>query len=148
MTDRFERFTIAISEISRYWHKIAGDVMEEYGLKGTHAIYLTVMQQYKNGITSAALCDICGKDKSDVSRLISIMEKKGLVVREGASNYRAMLRLTEKGEKLADLVKKKASTAVEIAGKDLSQENRRIFYEALDTITTNLRTISKNGLPE
>lgn len=148
MTDRFERFTIAISEISRYWHKIAGDVMEEYGLKGTHAIYLTVMQQYKNGITSAALCDICGKDKSDVSRLISIMEKKGLVVREGASNYRAMLKLTEKGEKLADLVKKKASTAVEIAGKDLSQENRRIFYEALDTITTNLRTISKNGLPE
>ena len=148
MTDRFERFTIAISEISRYWHKIAGDVMEEYGLKGTHAIYLTVMQQYKNGITSAALCDICGKDKSDVSRLISIMEKKGLVVREGASNYRAMLKLTEKGEKLADLVKKKASTAVEIAGKDLSQENRRIFYDALDTITTNLRTISKNGLPE
>ena len=33
MVDRFERFSFAISEISRCWHKIAAEEMEAYGLK-------------------------------------------------------------------------------------------------------------------
>lgn len=34
MLERFERFLSAISEIDRYWHKIAGDEMARYGLSG------------------------------------------------------------------------------------------------------------------
>ena len=34
MIERFERFSFAISEISRYWHKITATEMEKYGLKG------------------------------------------------------------------------------------------------------------------
>ncbi len=146
MIDRFERFSIAISEISRYWHKIAGDVMEPYGLKGTHAIYVTTLAQHKEGITAAELCDICGKDKSDVSRLVSIMESKGFVRKEGSNNYRTPLKLTEKGEILAAEIKEKACLAVNTAGKDLSEKDRRIFYTALAAITENLRIISKEGL--
>ena len=36
--ERFEKFSLAISEISRCWHKLAGDEMLRYGLKGPHAI--------------------------------------------------------------------------------------------------------------
>ena len=52
MLNRFERFSLAISEIYRYWHKIAADEMEKYGLKGPYAVYLTAMYRYKDGITS------------------------------------------------------------------------------------------------
>ena len=33
MVERFERFSLAIFEISRYWHKLAAEEMSAYGLK-------------------------------------------------------------------------------------------------------------------
>ena len=85
MIDRFERFTLAIMEASRYWHKIASDEMEHYGLKGPHAMYLLTIDRFQSGITAARLSEVCGKDKSDVSRAISHMQKKGLVSRRKRS---------------------------------------------------------------
>ena len=145
MIGRFEKFSLAISEINRYWHKIASDEMEKYGLKGPYAIYLVVMHRYPQGITSARLCEICDRNKADVSRAVSDMEKKGLVRREGAA-YRAMLILTEEGICAARQVVERASRAVEEGGKGLSDERRLIFYETLDLIASNLREITKEGL--
>ena len=150
MVDRFERFSVAISEISRYWHKIASDEMEKYGLKGPHATYLTTMLRHKDGITAPQLCELCGKDKSDVSRMMSIMEKKGLVKKEGINQnlYRGAFKLTQEGKMAAEHVCQRVSLAVELGGKELTDEKRAIFYEALELIASNLRTISKEGLPQ
>ena len=150
MVERFERFLFTISEISRSWHKIAADEMEKYDLKGPHAIYLTTMYRYEEGITAARLSELCGKDKSDVSRMMNIMEKKGLVKKEGVNQnlYRALLKLTDEGKIAAEHVRARASLAVEIAGKDLTEEKREIFYESLETIASNLKELSKEGLPK
>ena len=148
MIDRFERFTFAISEIYRYWHKITSDEMEPYGLKGPSAIYFTTMYRYPVGITSAKLAELCSRDKSDVSRAISVMEKLALVQREAVNKnlYRAPVRLTEKGRELAEHINEKAMAAVEFGGKGLTEENREIFYESLETIANNLQVLSKEGL--
>jgi hypothetical protein len=45
-------------------------------------------------------------------------------------------------------VGKIARRAVIIAGKDLDDESRKIFYSALDSIAANLHKLSKEGLPE
>ena len=79
MVERFERFSVAISEISRCWHKLASEEMRPYGLKGAHALYLTTLQRYPQGITIPELCELCLKDKSDASRMLAILEEKGLV---------------------------------------------------------------------
>ncbi|MBQ8184477.1 MAG: MarR family transcriptional regulator [Lachnospiraceae bacterium] len=149
MIDRFERFSYAILEISRHWHKITADEMEKYGLKGSHSIYLLTMYRYPDGITAPQLCELCGKDKSDVSRMMSIMEQKGLVKKEGIHQnlYRGTFKLTEEGMAAAQYVRQRASLAVEIAGKQLTDEKRAVFYEALEQIASNLRSISKEGLP-
>ncbi|MBQ2764815.1 MAG: MarR family transcriptional regulator [Firmicutes bacterium] len=147
MIERFEKFSLAISEINRYWHKIASDEMEQYGLKGPYAVYLVVMHRYPQGITAARLCEICDRNKADVSRAISDMEKKGLVYREGAS-YRAKLLLTEEGSRAASHVAERATKAVEEGGKGLSEERRIVFYETLDLVASNLREITKEGLPQ
>ena len=147
MIERFEKFSLAISGINRYWHKIASDEMEQYGLKGPYAVYLVVMHRYPQGITAARLCEICDRNKADVSRAISDMEKKGLVYREGAS-YRALLLLTEEGIRAASHVAERATKAVEEGGKGLSEERRIVFYETLDLIASNLREITKEGLPQ
>lgn len=147
MVDRFERFSFAISEISRCWHKIAADEMEKYGLKGSHAIYLTTLYRYSQGITAAKLSELSGKDKADVSRMTAIMEKNGLIVKEGSS-YRALLKLTVTGREAAEHVRGRASVAVENASRGLSNENRAIFYQALELITANLQNLCEEGLPK
>ena len=149
MVDRFQRFSFAISELSRYWHKIASDEMAQYGLKGPHAVYFTTLYRMPEGVTAAQLSELCGRDKADVSRAFSIMEKKGLAVKEGGSKnqYRALLKLTESGRLAAQQIGARAELAVELGGQGLTPENREIFYTAMEQIVANLQTLSEQGLP-
>ena len=148
MVDRFERFTYAIVEINRYWHKIAADEMSKYGLKGPFAHYLITLYRYPDGVTSVQLGELCDKNKADVSRALAILEEKGLAVRETQNNsyYRAKIKLTAKGRAAAEQVQQIAEKAVGIGGKGLTDEHRQIFYEALERITANLRQLTLNGL--
>lgn len=150
MLDRFERFSFAISEISRCWRKLASEEMLKYGLKSPHATYLTTIYKYPQGITVPQLCEVCGKDKSDASRMLAILEKKGLVEKQSVdgSMYRGLLVLTDEGKAAAEHVCKRASLAVDMAGKDLTDETRAIFYKALESIVSNLRELSRKGIPE
>lgn len=150
MIDRFERFSMAIFEISRYWHKIAADEMEKYGLKGPHCIYLMTMRQYPGGITASALGEVCGRDKADVSRMVSIMEKKGLICKEGTHQnmYRGLLKLTPAGKEAAEQVCQRVTLAVDAAGNGMDERQRKTFYDSLELISGNLRRISQDGLPQ
>ena len=150
MVDRFERFSLVLAEISRYWHKIAADEMGKYGLKGPHSVYLAVLSRHPDGLTAPQLCELCGKDKSDVSRAMALMEQKGLVRKEGGhqNRYGGVFRLTEAGIAAGEYVRRRSGLAVQIAGEDLSDETRAVFYDALENIAGKLREISKEGLPE
>ena len=150
MLQRFERFSFAISEISRCWRKLASEELAKYGLKSSHATYLTTMYKYPDGITVPHFCEISGKDKSDASRMIAILEEKGLACKKVVSGslYRGVWVLTDVGKAAAAQVCKRASRAVELAGKDLDEETRAVFYRALDSITANLSILSKEGIPE
>lgn len=124
--------------------------MEKYGLKGTHSTYFAVLSRYEDGITATQLGDFCGKDKADVSRTIALMEKRGLVTKEGSGTnlYRARIVLTEEGKKVAAFVRERACLAVDIAGNGLSDSEREVFYNSLELIAKNLARISQEGLPE
>lgn len=149
MVERFEKFSLSIFEITRHWHKLASEEMAKYGLKGPHATYLLALYRFKDGITAPKLSELCGKDKADVSRMMSIMESKGLVTKEsiGKNLYRGLLKLTDEGKKAAEFVKERAVVAVEMAGNGLSDESREQMYSALEIIAGNLRTLSHDGLP-
>lgn len=150
MLNRFAKFSFSISEIDRCWHKLAVEEMSKYGLNSPHAVYLNTMYDANpEGITAAQLGELCGKNKADVSRMIAILEKKGLVQKVAVGNnmYRAKLILTEEGRRAAEHVRKRAALAVELAGSGLSNEERETFYRALDLITENLQKLSKEGLP-
>lgn len=148
MIDRFEKFSSTISEIYRNWHKLASDVMEDHGLKGPHSVYLTTMCKYPDGITAVELAEVTARDKSDVSRAIAQFEKENLVEKIAVNNnfYRAPIRLTEAGRSIAEDIITKATAAVELGGKGLSEEDRNTFYNALDLISSNLRTLAEEGL--
>lgn len=150
MLNRFARFSLAINEIYRYWHQLTAEEMTEYGLKGPHCTYLLHISQHPEGLTAPQLCELCGKDKADVSRTMAIMEQKGMVTKEGTHQnlYRGVYKLTDLGVEAAEHVHRRASLAVELAGKDLTEDERATFYAALDSITENLRSLTQKGLPK
>ena len=151
MLNRFARFSLAISEIDRCWHKLAAEEMAKYALNSPHAVYLNTLYQYSEGITAAKLCELCCKNKADVSRMVTILEKKGLVRKEegaGGNRYRAKLLLTEEGKQAAKHVRERAAVAVELAGEGLSDADRDTFYRCLEQITENLQELCKTGLPQ
>ena len=148
MLDRYEKFSLAIAEINRCWHKIAGEELAKYNLKASHVTYLLVLDRYPEGLTAPTLAELCDRDKADVSRMLSILEDKGLVTKDGigSNRYRGFLRLTPEGQTVAEELSRRAELAVEQAGEGLTERERIIFYSALDTITKNLRRISQEGL--
>lgn len=148
MIDRFERFSYFISEISRLWHRIAGEEMGKYGLKGSYSVYFTTLYRFPDGVTAAQLVELCSRDKADVSRAMTLLENKSLVVKSDpdGKGYRVLLRLTAEGRELAAHINEKAQAAVELASHGLPEEKRNIFYEALELITDNLQKVSKAGL--
>ena len=150
MLNRFARFSLAISEIDRCWHKLAAEEMAKYDLNSPHAVYLNTLYQYPEGITAAKLGELCCKNKADVSRMVTILEKKGLARKEavGGSLYRAKLLLTDDGKLAAEHVQSRAALAVELAGSGMTDGERETFYRCLEQITANLQTLSKEGLPQ
>lgn len=150
MLQRFAQFTASISAISRFIQKIQRDEMEKYGLKGAYAQYLLALRRHPEGITAAQLCEICDRDKGAVSRILTEMERKGLIRRpdSGDSPYRARLVLTAQGLAAADYVRAKAAMATELVGGGLSEADRATLYAALTLISENIESLSQRGLPD
>ena len=149
MLSRFEQFSFVISGIHRYVQKLERDEMVKYGYKGAFAQYLVVLSRYPDGLTAAQLCDICDKDKAAVSRISAEMEVKGLLLRvcDNDNRYRALLKLTDEGQKAADHVCRKARAAVAAVGNQLTDVERTAFYTALNLIASKLQVLCKDGIP-
>ena len=149
MVTRFEQFTASVASIHRSIQKIERVEMAKYGLKGPHAQVLLAMSRFPEGVTSGELVKLCDKDKAAISRVVTEMERKGLVERGAAgSTYRAPVKLTEKGVEAANFVRTRAGAAVEAASRGLADEDRVVLYKALELIASNLQTLCKQGIPE
>lgn len=148
MISRFEQFTFVVSAVYRHIQKLERDEMVKYGYKGAFAQYLLAIARHPDGITCRGLCELCDKDKAAVSRIVSEMEEKGLVVREGHNErlYNASVKLTERGRAAADYVLERAGAAVDAVG--MTEEERAIFYDTFQHIAAKLHTLSKTGIPD
>lgn len=148
MIGRFEIFTFGLSDLTSSWNKIAAEELKPFGLRGTYVIYLIALYKHTEGLTSANLCEMCNRDKAEVSRAMKVLEAKGFVVREHnlANGYRAKITLTAQGREYTSAIRDRIKLAVEKGGEGLSEEQRENFYAALETICVNLKKISKNGL--
>lgn len=150
MVSKYEHFSLSVSRIHHDIQKIERTQMEQFGLKGPHAQTLLALHRHPEGVTSVQLCEICAKDKAAISRSVGELEEKGMVCRQQfhGSAYRALLKLTPKGEAAAREVSARAVMAVEQAGKGLDDGSREVFYQVLALIADNLHAICMNGINE
>lgn len=151
MISRFEHFTVANNEINKFLRKLLSSEMKKHGLRSSHAVYFTFLaNNTESGLTATQLCELSGRDKADVSRMLALMEKRGMVIKENVHHnlYNGVFKLTEKGLDIANVVKERMAKASEIAGKGLSEEARNNFYNALDSVVSNLRELTRKGILE
>ncbi len=148
MIGRFETFTLALSEISSSWSKIASEELAPYGLKGGYVVYLIALFKSREGLTAANLSDMCNRDKAEVSRAVRALESKGFIIRDltTSNGYRAKITLTDEGRKITSEIRERIKLIVDSAGTGLSEEERESFYNSLDMISKNLKKISKKEL--
>ena len=146
MIDRFERFTLSVFAITRYWNKIATEEMRKHGLKGAYALYLVTLADAEEEITAAQLAEMTQRDKADISRAVAVLQERGIAEPYNGSRYRAPIRLTEEGKALAAQIRQKATAALQAAGEGLSEEMRQNMYQALDIIAGNMKEICEGEI--
>ena len=145
MTDSFEKFSLAISELYYYLHKITREEMEKYGLSGPHAIYFFILADKKDGLTCAELSEASFKNKADVSRAVALFEKKGLVrkIEKTNNSYRAKIVLTDDGMAAAKMLQERSLIVSDMVSDGLTEEKRNALYEAMALIASNMKEICR-----
>lgn len=91
------------------------------------------------------ICEITLKDRGNVARLIKILEEKGLITKEEASNGRRIFKITatEKGKQIRDIMK---NSAIEIRNtliQNIPEEELEITLNTLKKIYDNTRPLVK-----
>ena len=140
MIQRFDAFVSGITACYKYIQRIKSLEMTEFGLKGTHVMCLFYLREHPEGLTAAQLCSRCAEDKAAISRTVSELRERGFITSLSKKNYRAPLRLTEMGREIADRFDQLIHDWVTVGGDGLSELQRSDFYQALSTISENLRT--------
>ena len=143
MIDRFEKLTIGISQIYKSIQRIKKQQMSEIGLKGTHVMCIYHLSSHPDGLTAAALCEMCKEDMAVISRILSDLEHGGFIYYESANDkkYRAKALLTLEGQKCAKTVNDMILHATEKGGAGITETEREIFYRVLFLISDNLNQI-------
>lgn len=141
MTDRFEQFVSGITLCYKHIQRIKSMEMTELGLKGTQVMCVFYLKRNPEGLTAAQLVSLCQEDKAAVSRTLAELTEGGYVesVLGEGKRYRALMRLSEKGEALGEKVNYIVDQWVEAGGEGLTATERADFYHALEIISRNLR---------
>ena len=139
MIQRFEDFLTGITVCYKYIQRIKNAEMTEFGLKGTHVACLFYLHYDPEGLTAAQLCTLCAEDKATISRTVAELRERGYIEQVAGKNYRAPLHLTPAGFAIARQMDPLIESWVSVGGKDLTEDQRKAFYESLASIASSLR---------
>lgn len=142
MEERFETFTLLLTNISRSIHKIKTEEMAEFNLKSSHLSCIYYLYKNKT-LTAKELCDICEEDKANISRAIKYLEENGYLTcySKTQKRYQCPLRLTERGIEVGKKIVERLDRILEMAGFNIYDEDRAAMYRSLSTISNNLQSI-------
>lgn len=145
MEERFEHFTLLITQIGRYIRRIKSEAMAEFDLKSTHLSCIYYL--YKKGsLTATELCEMCDEDKASISRSMVYLEKNGYIVcdTKAKKRYKSQVELTDKGKKVGSMIAVKVEEMLNAASQGMSDDERTVMYRTLTIISNNLRDICEN----
>lgn len=148
MEKRFETFTSLILQINRSIQRIKSMEMTEFQLKGIHAMCLFYLSQNPARLTQAELAKLCSEDKASISRALSELGERGLVIDtqlDQTKKYNARILLTDEGSAIAEKVNQKITRALDAVGTGLDEAEREALYLYLEKINEDLQNYIDYG---
>ena len=124
-------------------------------MKNVHIFWLYELYIHPEGLTASELASRAMISRSLISREIENLLENGYIQMQKNSkgkrmNYNAHITLTEKGMNLAQNISKKGMEVQSRVNRGISEEDLIIFYDTLEKLQNNLRSISeeweKNGI--
>jgi DNA-binding MarR family transcriptional regulator len=146
MIKRFEEFVNLISNIHKDIQKIKQDRMRKFGLSGNHVMCLFYLAQHQEGLTATQLCQLMSVNKAAVSRTMAELKDKDYIFymnQEDNKKYRAVARLTVTGFAVTEQLDGIICEVVNEIGKDLEENERRLMYQSLETVSKNLDILAR-----
>lgn len=137
MEDLYINFTVSITKLNKLVQRIKSFEISKYGLQPIHVSCGYYLSKNPQGLTAKELCDLALEDKAAISRALKTLQEKGYV--EYAPRGRnEIVKLTSDGEKLADIISEKINAAVKAGSVNLTEEQRKFFYNSMLEISNNL----------
>ncbi len=135
MDNRFECFSSYISSIYKNIQRLKELKIKEYGLKSIHVMCLFYLRHYEN-VTNSMLVKLTNEDKGAISRALAYLDENGYISYD--KKYKSAILLLEKGKEVAEYIDSESDNAVSFAGNAYNEEERKLFYDMLKTISENL----------
>ncbi len=94
----------------------------------------------EEGLTQKQIADRTYKDKANITRLVDVLEKRGLLERRAdpADRRRYYIHLTESGRGLKEKLLAVAYEIVQVATRDVNREDIEAAKKTLNTVYNNL----------
>lgn len=148
MDDLYINFTVSITKLNKLVQRIKSFEISKYGLQPIHVSCGYYLSKNPQGLTAKELCDMALEDKAAISRALKTLQVKGYV-EYSPRGRNEIVKLTSEGEKLATIISEKINSAVKAGSVNITEEQRKFFYNSLLEISNNLieyyQNLSKNG---
>ena len=144
--DRFKVFTNSILKINRIINQIKSFEMKKYELSNT-AVACIYYLYHTPSLTSKELVCLCSEDKAAISRALKSLEEKGYIIfleTDLKKRYNTKVTLTDSGNAIAATLNDKIDHVFEQCGKELDDNERKIFYNSLNKIASSLEEYKSN----
>lgn len=117
------------------------NLYSKHGFKITPEQYLVLnMIKDDENLSQNKLCELLYKDKSNMTRLISVLEEKGLIIKEPTENGKQanIIRITDKGRKLRAEITPVMIESRKQYLREISQDDMYTCIKVLSQIQKNL----------
>ena len=113
-------------------NKIDDITREQFGI--------LILLSITGGVSQTQIANMLGKDRPNITRMIDILEKKGLIRREKDENNRRILKvyLTDEGFKKAELARPLKERIDKIQSKALTQEEVQVLGKLLKKVRNSI----------
>ena len=145
LENRFELFDVSMSLICKSIQKIKSEIMQSYGLKSSHVLFMVQLGEQEDGLTASELSRAGHMDKAQISRIVSELTDKGYITKFSGTGqkYRNKFKLTEAGRRIAKDLDLLIEKAFEYVSGSIPKADLDVFYRTLFTISDKLFSLTE-----
>ena len=145
LENRFELFDVSMSLICKSIQKIISEIMQSYGLKSSHVLFMVQLGEQEDGLTASELSRAGHMDKAQISRVVSELTDKGYITKCSGTGqkYRNKFKLTEAGRRIAKDLDLLIEKAFEYVSGSIPKADLDVFYRTLFTISDKLFSLTE-----